>query len=251
MARLLLLQGLWEPARMQSAGFAFALEPWLKSCYAGDAAGLRAARERHLAYFNTQPYAAWLIAGVVCSLEEKAAAASPSDRGVLAARVVALKKSMGAALAGIADGFFWGALRPFSALAGMAAALTALRLGIPGAVAWGLAIALLTYNIPAFMVRWYGFTRGYALGEAAVLATTQLPAQAWTRRLRLATAGGAVLVAVLTASVPGVDAAARARLLLASVGGLALSWKGIPLAVQLAAAAAAGMLAALAGWSLR
>src|SRR4051812_23291283 len=120
--RLLLLQARWDPARMQGAGFAYALEPWLAECWAAEPGALLDARRRHLEYFNTHPIAAFLAAGVVCRQEADASAAKGQAREVAIARIRSFKSALGASLAGLYDSFFWGALRPASALAGIVTA---------------------------------------------------------------------------------------------------------------------------------
>jgi mannose/fructose/N-acetylgalactosamine-specific phosphotransferase system component IID len=246
--RLLLLQSFWDPERMQAAGLSYALDPWLAACWAGDAEGLRAARERHLGYFNVEPHAAGLVAGVVCALEEKAARAPAAERAAHVARIDRVKRSAAASLSGAADAFFWGALRPFSAAAGLVAGLALLRFGAGTAIAAGLAVSLLVFNVPAEAARRRGLSLGWELGEEALVLAAKLPARAWTRRLRLAAAAGAVLSAVLGLTASGLSAPAAARGACAAAAGLLLSWKGVPLLVQVAAAAALGAAAFAAGW---
>ncbi len=243
--RLLLLQARWDPVRMQGAGLAFALEPWLALVWAGDAEGLREARRRHHGYFNTHPVAAWLAAGVVCRLEAAAAAAAGAEREALIARIVSLKKTLGASLAGLYDAFFWGGLRPASALAGLLAAQGAYALGSPNAPWWGVAAALAAYNVPAWTARLSGLRRGSEEGEAAVAALCALPAQDWIRRLRWSIVAGAVACFVIGAgSLPGGE---RLGAGLIFVGGLALARLGFAPLVQLGLAGAGGMAASLVG----
>ena len=78
--RSLQLQSCWNFERMQSLGLAFCLEPWLARCWAGQDGAARAARLRHHEFFNTQPYMAALVVGMVCALEEEAAAAPAGER---------------------------------------------------------------------------------------------------------------------------------------------------------------------------
>src|SRR5581483_1504316 len=96
---------------MQGLGLAWALEPWLKRIYR-TAAERRAALQRHAEYFNTQPYVASLIVGLVCAMEEDAAALPEAQRAAAYARIRAVKSALASSLAGAGDAFFWGALRP-------------------------------------------------------------------------------------------------------------------------------------------
>ncbi len=244
-ARLLLLQARWDPARMQGVGLAFALEPWLAKVWAGDEAGLRAARERHLDYFNTHPIAAFLLAGVIARREAQAAAAPAAEREAVFAKIKTLKSGLGASLAGLYDSFFWGALRPASALAGLLVLQLAFRRGWPNPALLGCAVALALYNVPALAARWIGLTRGLRDGESAVAELVAIPAQAWIRGLRGAAAGGAI-VSFCAASwmLGGADRAAAAA---AFAAGIALTWRGVAPLAQLGLVGLAGMAYSASG----
>jgi mannose/fructose/N-acetylgalactosamine-specific phosphotransferase system component IID len=244
-ARLLLLQARWDPARMQAVGLAFALEPWLAECWAGDCDGLRAARRRHLEYFNTHPIAAWLAAGVLCRLEVAAAALSGADRDAAIGRIRGLKTNLGASLAGLYDSFFWGGLRPVSALAGVLAAQAGYQRGWSNPPAWGVATALLAYNAPAFAARAAGFLRGWNEGEGAVVSLCRLPVQAWIRGLRWGVIGGALASFAAGTAHLGVDDRMTAGLIFA--GGFFLTRRGFSTISQLGLAGAGGMAASFVG----
>lgn len=243
--RLLLLQARWDPARMQGSGLAFALDPWLEACWSAEPEALAAARKRHLEYFNTHPIAAWLEAGVVCRQEAAAAALTGASREAAIARLVSQKASLGASLAGLYDSFFWGALRPVSAVSGILAAQAAYRLGAPHAPAWAAATALLVYNVPAVAARVVGLTRGLADGERAVVALTRLPVQPWLRGLRRAAVGGAVASFAIGAGLLG--GGDRLAASLTFVAGLILAWRGVSPLAQIGFAGLGGMAAAAAG----
>jgi mannose/fructose/N-acetylgalactosamine-specific phosphotransferase system component IID len=244
-ARLLLLQARWDPARMQGPGFAFALDPWLVACWGAEPEALLAARRRHLEYFNTHPIAAWLAAGIVCRHEAAAAALSGAEREAAIARIRSLKAGLGASLAGLYDSFFWGGLRPASALAGILAAQAAYRLGSAHAPAWAAATALLAYNVPAVTARVVGLLRGLAEGERAVAALTTFPAQTWIRGLRRATIGGALAAFAGGAYLLG--GADRTVAALTFSAGMILAWRGVPPLAQLGFAGLSGMAASAAG----
>lgn len=244
-ARLLLLQARWDPARMQGPGLAFALEPWLSACWGGEPEALLAARRRHLEYFNTHPIAAWLAAGIVCRQEAAAAALTGGAREAAISRIRALKTTLGASLAGLYDSFFWGALRPASALAGVLAAQAAYRFGSPHAPAWAVATALVVYNVPAALARVAGLRRGWDEGERAVVSLTKLPGQACILWLRRATVGAAVAAFAIGAGMMGGGDRLTASLTFAA--GLILTWRGVSPLAQLGFAGAGGMAASVAG----
>ena len=244
-ARLLLLQARWDPARMQGTGFSFALDPWLSVCWGAEPEGLISARKRHLEYFNTHPIAAWLAAGVVCRQETAAAALSGAARDAAIARIIAFKAGLGASLAGLYDSFFWGALRPASALAGILAALAASHSGSAHAPAWAAATALAVYNVPALAARVLGLLRGADEGERAVAALIKLPVQSWIQGLRRATVAGALLAFGAGAGLIG--AGERSTAILIFAAGLVLTWLGISPLVQLGFAGLGGMAVSAAG----
>lgn len=243
--RLLLLQSRWDPARMQGTGFAYALDPWLSACWASDPEGLSAARGRHLEYFNTHPIAAWLVAGVVCRQEAAAAALSGAAREAAIARIRSSKAALGASLAGLYDSFFWGALRPASALAGVLAAQAAYWSGLSYAPAWGAATALGVYNIPSVAARAAGLLRGASEGEKAVVGLTRLPVQSWIVGLRRATVAGALGSFAIGAGLLG--GGDRLAAVLTFAAGMILAWRGVSPLAQLGFAGLGGMAAAAMG----
>src|SRR5256885_920106 len=88
-ARSLLLQACWSFERMQGLGLAYSLEPWLSRCYGRSGRGQALAR--HHGYFNTHPFMAPLAMGMICALEEEAAAAPEGERAAKWKRIAALK----------------------------------------------------------------------------------------------------------------------------------------------------------------
>lgn len=187
--RSLLLQAGFGLERMQALGFAWALDPWLQRVWGSDAPALAAARRRHLACFNTNPYAGGFLLGLTARLEELAAAAPEGTREAQLTRQAQLKAACSTGLAGAADAFFWGALRPALAFGAILLALLGHRLGLRS---WALAPALLylaAWNGPALFVRWRGIERGYAGGEAGLLEVGRMPAAQAARTLRLAGLG--------------------------------------------------------------
>ena len=114
-ARSMLLQACWGFEGMQNLGFLFSLDPWLRRLYPEKKAYREAAR-RHLEFFNTQPYMAGYVVGVVGALEERRARAAAAERPAIEERIRQLKGAMGSALAAAGDSFFWGALKPAAAV---------------------------------------------------------------------------------------------------------------------------------------
>jgi PTS system mannose-specific IID component len=236
--RSLLLQAGFSDERRQGLGFAWAIDPALSRAYAGDAAGLAAARVRHLQSFNAQPYAAGLPLGVAAALEARAAAGEPA----LAARAVALKAALGAALSGAADAFFWGALRPFSCACGVLAAALGLRFSAPHPFALGAAAALLAFNAPALWARWAGVDRGLRDGEAAAAAAALLPAQSLISGARRAALAATIAAVLAVLSLPTVRISHAFAAAAFAAGAVLARFTAGPLRLV----AAAGLLGALA-----
>ncbi|HXS99497.1 MAG TPA: PTS system mannose/fructose/sorbose family transporter subunit IID [Elusimicrobiota bacterium] len=244
--RSLLLQAGFCDERRQGLGFAWAIDPALQAAYAGDAAGLRAARLRHLAPFNAQPYAAALPLGVAAALEARAAGGDAAA----AARGGALKSSLGAALSGAADAFFWGSLRPLAAASALLGGIVAYRLDSPRPFVCGAVVGLALFNAPALWTRWAGLGLGLREGEGAALSACALPAQKWIRAARVAALAAVVAAAAAALALPReLLGMPRAIAALAFAAGACLGkWTGGPLRL-VAAAGVAGAAAAAWGWA--
>src|SRR5512144_3368608 len=90
--RALLIQASWSFDRMQTLGFAYAIEPALRKLYSyQNEYGERL--KVHLEYFNTQPYFASFIIGAAVRLEEDRATGrntAPDIAGLKAALMAPL-----------------------------------------------------------------------------------------------------------------------------------------------------------------
>ena len=154
--RSFLIQASWSYERMQSIGFAYAIEPALRKLYP-DRADYEARLRLHLEYFNTQPYFASFILGAAVRLEEDRATGSDA-----AVDVSALKTALMAPLGALGDSFFWGALKPLTAVAAVAVIMTGSW--------WGPLLFLALYNAWHVGLRLGMVFRGYASrGDAVAL----------------------------------------------------------------------------------
>jgi PTS system mannose-specific IID component len=246
--RSLLLQAGFCDERRQGLGFAWAIDPALEAAYASDAAGLQAARLRHLAPFNAQPYAAALPLGVAAALEARAAGGDAAA----AARGVTLKNSLGASLSGAADAFFWGSLRPLAAASAILGGIAAMHLDSPRPFVCGAVLGVALFNVPALWTRWAGLGLGLREGDAAAVSACALPAQRWIRAARFA-----AIAAVLAAAAAGLSfdretlGMPRAFAALAFAAGAGLGrFTGGPLRLAAAAAILGSLAAAGWGWAL-
>lgn len=219
-ARLLLLQARWSYEGMQREGLKLALEPWLRRVYGKDAEGALA---RYGACFNTHPFMAPMTVGMLCGLEEQAAAAPAEERAALLKRAEALKTAVSCSLAGLGDALFWGALRPACAAAALVFGMLAGRLyGAPGLAAMAL-LYLVLYNGPALWLRWRGLELGYEWKGDIAARLKEFSLQSRIRVLkRAAVVLFAVLLLLLLLATP--ESSARVLGLLAA-GGFALVQK--------------------------
>lgn len=151
--RSLLIQSSLNFWRMQNLGFAFSMIPIVRKL-GQDRQQISNMLLRYLQFFNTHPYMSTPIIGSVLKIEEdlcKSGNCPEADR---------LKNVLMGPYAGIGDTFFWGSLKPFSSIAGVALAIK------------GLIIAplflLLIYNPVHMWVRLKGFLEGYNMGESGV-----------------------------------------------------------------------------------
>src|SRR5699024_10504723 len=152
--RAFLLPSCYSMDRMQAPGFAYSMIPVLKKLYSGDK--LSDALTRHSEVYNTTFAVSPFILGITTAMEEEAAQNEEFDTTSISAVKVAL---MGP-LAGIGDTFFWGTFRVIGSGIGTSLALKGNLMGP--------VLFFLIYNIPNFLVRFYGVKWGYKLGADSI-----------------------------------------------------------------------------------
>lgn len=170
--RSLLVQSSWSFSGMQCLGYFLMTVPG-SSRRGSSTSESASAALRRLRGFNTHPYLAGLVAATVVREEELGA----SD-----ADVENLKNSLMCALGSVGDAFFWGALRPFAALAAIPAALV----GVP----WAPLIMLVLYNVPHLGVRAAGVVLGLSRGRGVAGLLQRRPL---ARTLPVLAAGSSLL----------------------------------------------------------
>ncbi|NLM17720.1 MAG: PTS system mannose/fructose/sorbose family transporter subunit IID [Candidatus Riflebacteria bacterium] len=152
--RSFFLQASWNYRGLMNMGFLYAISPGLDLIY-DDKSMLEAAYVRHSEYFNTNPYFASMVIGVILSLEER------YSRGEISADVIHdAKEGLMTACAAIGDGLFWDSLRPFVAAVSLALASKN--------ILFTPLIFLLLYNIPHLYFRFSGIYWGYTEGTAVI-----------------------------------------------------------------------------------
>lgn len=154
--RSLLIQASWSFERMQSLGFAYAMEPILRKLYP-DKDEYARRLNLHADYFNTQPYLASFILGATIRMEHERASGREA-----ATDSISLKSALMAPLGALGDSFFWGSLKPFIAVIAAALLMTGSW--------WAPVLFLIAYNVFHVGLRISLLFRGYAsTGDAVVL----------------------------------------------------------------------------------
>lgn len=166
------LLGSFNFERMQAIGFCVSLIPALKKLYQGEE--LKEALKRHLEFFNTQPFLATPIMGIIAAMEEKKANGADISPQTLSG----VKVGLIGPLAGVGDPIFWGTLRPVLAALGAGIALT-------GSVI-GPLIFFVAFNAIRLLTNWYGVMYGYEKG-------TELVEEVGGNKMRYLTEGSSVL----------------------------------------------------------
>lgn len=152
-----LFQGSWNFERMQALGFCFSMIPVIRKLYNTNNNAQKEAIKRHLEFFNTHPYMAAPILGVIIAMEEqKANGASTIDN----AAINGLKIGLMGPLAGVGDPIFWGTIRPVLAALGAGIAMTG---GVLGPI-----LFFTLFNTARLMTRYYGIIYGYKKGISVV-----------------------------------------------------------------------------------
>lgn len=157
--------------RMQSLGFLYAMLPTLKKLYPEDKSR-KEALSRHLEFFNTHPYFAAPILGIVISLEEEVARGNRAKVG----EILHVKSVFGGPLAALGDAFFWGTWRPFLAL------VACLMVLFTSGSLFGPILFLVFYNFPHLWFRWVGIWQGYQRKTGVIELIKQIN---FTRLMRL------------------------------------------------------------------
>ncbi len=138
------IQGGWNYPRMQGLGFLFILIPWFRKL---NQTGSQMAPRRHLGYFNTHPFLAGYIAGVVARMEGE-------GKGKDSIRA---RDSLMGPLGALGDGLFWARVRPAAILAAVAVSFFEPWASAP--------ILLLLFNSIHLKERWSAIAAGYTREE--------------------------------------------------------------------------------------
>ena len=141
----------WNYPRQMHISFALMMNPLLKKIYKDDPEGYKSALSRHMEFFNVTPQLQPFVGGIVASMEERVA------KGELEpAAISSVKAALMGPLSGIGDSVFLSCIRVIAVAVG----ISLMTMGNP----LGPIVYFLIYNVPAFLVRFFGATKGYELG---------------------------------------------------------------------------------------
>lgn len=162
--RSLLIQCVLNFEKMQNSGFTTAMMPVIKKLFPQKEEQKKALL-RHFENFNTQPYVANIIVGMIAAKEKEYA--SSGDNKILD-DIHRLKEQTARSFASLGDTFFWGTWRPFMSLVGIVIVASGIILERQALIGIGIAVFLIVYNLLPLMVRWYGLRLGYEKQEKAI-----------------------------------------------------------------------------------
>jgi PTS system mannose-specific IID component len=187
--RSLLVQASWNYRGMQNLGFATMTIPSLSEPEDRDAG----VAVEQAGFFNTHPYLAGAVAGLVVRLRRET-----PDREEFLRREAAAKELFMGPLGSLGDAVFWASLRPLAGVVGVAAAMA----GFPGT---GIALFLAVWNAWHLRTRWGGIKAGLGGHDVLVGWLHRADFHGTARIMRRAAMAAAVLLPVawsLWAGVP-------------------------------------------------
>ncbi|QOJ86285.1 PTS mannose transporter subunit IID [Candidatus Riesia pediculicola] len=146
-------QGSWNFERMQALGFCFSMIPIIKKLYPRNDEKRKNVIRRHLEFFNTHPYIASPILGIVTAMEEKKVL---SEKDFQESSINSMKIGLMGPLAGIGDPVFWGTVRPVFSSLGAGIAINGSLLGP--------ILFFFLFNIVRISIKYFGVIYGYRKG---------------------------------------------------------------------------------------
>ena len=191
--RSFFLQTLWNYERMQNWGFAFSMAPLLKRIFP-DKERFGAALRRETQFFNTHPYFAPVVMGVLFWKEKERMKTEQGEDPTLPV----LKDTMGGAFGAIGDHVIWGTWRPFCAVLALAIGLLVAfpskgpnhpssifdAVGASLCARWWVAGFLAIFNCVHLWLRWRGLHKAAVDGPQVVKWVQSLHLQTWAAQIR-------------------------------------------------------------------
>jgi len=145
------IQGTWSVERMLGLGFCFCIIPIAKRLCSNKEEMIKFL-DRHMEYFNSQPYMASYALGAIAKLEEQAIAKQWKD----AKPITVFKERLISPLGAIGDSLFWKSWKPLASTIGI---ITSMAVGWTGAL-----VFLILYNLLHLYFRMRGIFQSYHKG---------------------------------------------------------------------------------------
>lgn len=154
--RSCMLDSSWNYERQQNIGYSFAMTPIVKKLYKDGSPEQARAYARGLDFMAVTPQISTLLMGINAAMEEENANNSDFDESSIAA----VKASLMGPLAGIGDSLIAGTLRIIA---------TGIAIGFSqqGSLL-GPIMLLLIFNVPGFLLRFFGLKFGYRYGASFI-----------------------------------------------------------------------------------
>ncbi|WHY79497.1 PTS system mannose/fructose/sorbose family transporter subunit IID [Neobacillus sp. WH10] len=146
------LDSSWNFERQQNLGYSYAMVPVIKRLFKNDSRKAEAALKRSLDFMAITPQLSSLLMGINAAMEEENANNPEFDDSA----ITAVKTSLMGPLAGIGDSLIVGTLR-------IIATGVAIGFASKGNII-GPLLFLLLFNVPGFLLRYYGLNFGYKYG---------------------------------------------------------------------------------------
>lgn len=144
----------WHYERQMHLGFEYMMAPILKKLYGEGTDEYKEALVRHLEFFNATHCLIPFVGGIVASMEE--ANANSEDFDV--SSISQVKTALMGPLSGVGDSIILGTLRVIA---------TGIGISLAASGSWlGAVVFLLLFNIPRFLIRYFGAIKGYSVGTA-------------------------------------------------------------------------------------
>ena len=196
--RSCMLDSSWNYERQQNIGYSFAMTPVIKKLHEEGSEKQKRAYARGLDFMAVTPQLSTLLMGINAAMEEENANNEDFDEGSIAA----VKTSLMGPLAGIGDSLIAGTLR-------IIATGVAIGFSQQGSLL-GPLLLLLIFNVPGFIIRWFGLKFGYTYGQSFITD---------------AAAGGSMEKVTYAASIVG----------LMAIGGMIASYVSLDLPIMVGA----------------
>jgi fructoselysine and glucoselysine-specific PTS system IID component len=149
----------WNYERQQNLGYSYALTPVTKKFYEPKSDKMKEAYHRGLDFMAITPQISTLLMGIDIALQEQDA----KDESFDGSTIAGIKTSLMGPLAGIGDSLIPGTLRIIA---------TGIAIGFCQQGSWlGPLLFLLVFNVPGFLLRYFGLKWGYEKGASFITDT--------------------------------------------------------------------------------